>query len=115
MEKAGRLRLFPHAQRASRGHARTRRCLPFPRTIVGAGDMAITLLLSPQQLSALVPLVPAVIAWLRHCEPTNVGERFMKPDGTFTRRAKQKTNRALTPARRKQPTWRRCRARCASS
>jgi len=45
--------------------------------------MPITLLLSPQQLSLLVPVVPAIIAWLRHLEPTNAGDRFLKPDANM--------------------------------
>lgn len=36
------------------------------------------LLLSPSQLSQLIPLVPSMLLWLRHCEPKSAGELFLK-------------------------------------
>jgi hypothetical protein len=45
-----------------------------------------SLLLSPQQLTQLIPLVPVLVSWLRNAEPKNAGERFMRAgadmDGT---------------------------------
>jgi len=39
--------------------------------------MPVTLLLSPQQLAQLVPVVPVMIAWLRHLDPKSAGEQFL--------------------------------------
>jgi len=44
------------------------------------------LLLSPQQLFMLTPLVPSLVAWLRHVEPKNAGERFLRPGAEMVRR-----------------------------
>jgi hypothetical protein len=43
----------------------------------------ITLLLSPLQLAQLVPLVPIMLAWLRHCEPKNAADLLLTGQATM--------------------------------